>query len=80
MGMNSASSVSLISLSAAQGIPVRQIITWPLDIREADYASLNRFRSPIQPNSHSGIFQGNTSSLMPYPSTLRFGLLGADPD
>ena len=34
MGMNSASSVSLISLSAAQGIPVRQIITWPLDTRE----------------------------------------------
>ena len=80
MGMSSASSVSLISLSAAQGIPVRQIITWQLDIREADYASLNRFRSPIQPNSHIGIFGGNTSSLMPYPSTLRFGLLGADPD
>ena len=37
MGMNSASSVSLISLSAAQGIPVRHIITWQLDIREAGF-------------------------------------------
>ena len=37
MGMSSASSVSLTSLSAAQGIPVRQIITWPLDSREHEY-------------------------------------------
>jgi hypothetical protein len=74
MGMSSASSVSLISSSAAQEIRAIQIITWLLDIREADYASLNRFCSPIQPNNHSGIFQGNTSSLMLYPSILSLGL------
>ena len=34
MGMSSASSVSLTSSSAAQVIPVRLIITWPLDTRE----------------------------------------------
>jgi len=36
MGMSSASYVSLTFLSAAQGIPVRQIITWPWGIREGD--------------------------------------------
>jgi len=44
MGMSSVSSVSLTFLSAAQVIRVIQIITWPLDIREADYALLTRFR------------------------------------
>ena len=34
MGMGSASSVSLTSLSAVQVKLVRQIITWPLDTRE----------------------------------------------
>jgi len=34
MGMSSASSVSLTSLSAVQVTLVRQIITWPLDTRE----------------------------------------------
>jgi len=36
MGMSSASSVSLTSLSAAQEIRVIQIITWLLDIREGE--------------------------------------------
>jgi len=31
-------------LSAALVTPVRQIITWPLDIREGEYALLTRFR------------------------------------
>jgi hypothetical protein len=48
MGMSSASSVSLTSLSAAQGIPVRQIITWPLDIREADADVTHAVRSSPQ--------------------------------
>ena len=48
MGMSSASSVSLTSLSAAQGIPVRQIITWPLDIREADADVTHAVRSSSQ--------------------------------
>ena len=38
MGMSSASSVSLISLSAAQEIRAIQIITWLLDIREGEDA------------------------------------------
>jgi len=37
MGMSSVLSVSLTYLSAAQEIPVRQIITWPLDIREGNH-------------------------------------------
>ena len=39
MGMSSASSVSLISLSAAQEIRAIQIITWLLDIREGEDAT-----------------------------------------
>ena len=66
MGMSSASSVSLTSLSAAQVIHVRQIITWQLDIKESEYARLTRFRYIIQPNNHSGICQGNTSSEQPH--------------
>jgi taurine dioxygenase len=41
MGMSSALSVSLTSLSAALVIPVRQIITWLLDIRGADQTRLS---------------------------------------
>jgi hypothetical protein len=47
--MSSASSVSLTSLSAAKGIPVRQIITWRLDIREADHETLGVY--------HNGSYQ-----------------------
>jgi hypothetical protein len=36
-------------LSAAQGIPVRQIITWPLDIREANHETLGVY--------HNGSYQ-----------------------
>ena len=41
MGMSSASSVSLTSLSAAQEIPVIRTITWLLGIREADGVCFN---------------------------------------
>ena len=45
MGMNSALSVSLISLSAALVTPVRQIITWLLDIKGAE--NINLCLSPM---------------------------------
>jgi len=48
MGMSSVLSVSLTYLSAAQEIPVRQIITWPLDIREADEDVTHAVRSSSQ--------------------------------
>ena len=41
MGMSNVSSVSLIFLSAAQVTHVRQIITWLLDIKEADGVCFN---------------------------------------
>ena len=41
MGMSNVSSVSLTSLSAAQGIRVIQIITWLLDIREGEDARIS---------------------------------------
>jgi len=41
MGMSSASSVSLTSLSAAQEIRVIQTITWLLDIREGEDARIS---------------------------------------
>ena len=49
MGMSNVSSVSLIFLSAAQVTHVRQIITWLLDIREADYETLGVFIMALLP-------------------------------
>ena len=43
MGMSSVLSVSLISLSAAPEIRVRQTITWLLGTREAEYAWLIKY-------------------------------------
>jgi hypothetical protein len=61
MGMSSVSSVSLTSLSAAQEIRVRQIITWLLDIREADHETLGVYHNGsvthISRSRHDQVFQ-----------------------